>query len=133
MKRRMLPRLALAAIGLMTSSASAHHASFPSTIEIEGLVGTTVDDYRYYGNVSSPKDCCVPGRTVKIISLTPEGPRLVDTDRTSRNGFWFGGGDFTPQGTTGTFGVRVRVLRRDIGRHGHHHVCRADSDSEPIA
>jgi len=132
MERRILTGLALAAIGLMASPASAHDTSFDSTIEIEGLVGVNVNDYRYYGDVSSPKDRCVPGRTVKIFSLTLEGPKLIDTDRTSRNGFWFGGGDFTPPGTTGTDGVRVRVAPRDIGRHGHRHVCRADADSEPI-
>jgi hypothetical protein len=132
MKRLVLTGLTLAAIGLMTSAASAHKASFKTTIEIDGLVGVTVNDYRYYGTVSSPKDRCVPGRTVKIFSLTPEGSKLIDTDRTSRNGFWFGGGDFTPPGVTGTDGVRVRVARRDIGRHGHRHACRADADSAPI-
>jgi hypothetical protein len=132
MRRRILTGLALAAIGLTTSPAFAHNTSFDGTIEIEGLVGVTVNEYRYYGHVSSPKDRCVPGRTVKIISLTPQGSKLVDTDRTSRNGFWFGGGDFTPPGVTGTDGVRVRVVRKDIGRRGHRHVCRPDADSELI-
>jgi hypothetical protein len=132
MKRWILIGLTLAAIGTLTSPAFAHNTSFKSKIEIEGLVGVTVNDYRYYGEVSSRNDRCVPGRTVKIFSLTPEGRKLVDIDRTSRNGFWFGGGDFTPPGVSGTNGVRVRVVPRDIGRHGHHHVCSADTDSEPI-
>jgi hypothetical protein len=33
---------------------------------------------------------------------------------------------------TGTDGVRVRAVRRNIGRHGHRHFCRADADSEGI-
>jgi hypothetical protein len=133
MKRRILIGFALGALVLVTSPASAHETSFNSTIKIDGLVGVTVNDYRYYGHVRSPKGRCVSGRKVKIFSLTSEGRKLIDTDRTSRNGFWFGGGDFTPAGVTGTHGVRVRVVRRDIGPRGHRHVCRADAATEPIA
>jgi hypothetical protein len=133
MKRGIGPVLAMAVIGLMASSAGAHDTSFNTTIEIEDVVGMTVDDYRYYGEVRSRKGGCVRGRTVRIFSITEDGRKLIDTDRTSRNGSWFGGGDFTPAGTTSTTAVVVKVLRRDIGRRGHDHVCRADREREPIA
>ena len=122
MKRGVGPVLAMAVIGLMASSAGAHDRSF-----------NTRNDYRYYGEVHSPKRRCVRGRTVKIYSITEDGRKLVDTDRTSRNGFWFGGGDFTPAVTTSTTAVVVRVLRRDIGPRGHDHVCRGDREREWIA
>jgi hypothetical protein len=132
MTRGVGPVLAMAVIGLMASSAGAHDRSFNTRIEIEDVVGMTVNDYRYYGEVHSPKRRCVRGRTVKIYSITEDGRKLIDTDRTSHNGFWFGGGDFTPAGTTSTTAVVVRVLRRDIGPRGHDHVCRGDRNREPI-
>jgi hypothetical protein len=131
MKRIMVTVLGIAAIGAVASPATAHDTSFNSEIQIEGLVGVTVDDYRYYGRVDSPKPDCVPGRTVKIFALTPEGRLLIDTDRTSRNGSFFGGGDFTPTDGDVT-GVRVTVVKRNIGPSGHRHLCEADSDNEPI-
>ena len=133
MKRGIGPVLAMAVIGLMASPAGAHDTSFNTTIEIEDVIGVTVNDYRYYGEVRSQRGRCVRGRTVKIFSITEDGRKLIDTDRTSRNGFWFGGGDFTPAGTTSTTAVVVRVLRRDIGPRGHDHVCRADREREGIA
>ena len=133
MKRGIGPVLAMAVIGLMASSAGAHDRSFNTRIEIEDVVGMTVNDYRYYGKVHSPKGRCVRGRTVRIFSITEDGRKLIDTDRTSRKGNWFGGGDFTPAGTTSTTAVVVKVRRRDIGRRGHDHVCRADREREGIA
>jgi len=133
MKRGIGLVLAIGVIGLVASSAGAHDRSFNTRIEIEDVVGVTVNDYRYYGEVHSPKRRCVRGRTVKILSITEDGPKLIDTDRTSRNGFWFGGGDFRPGGTTSTTAVVVRVSRRDIGPRGHDHVCRADRERQGIA
>ena len=92
----------------------------------------TVNEYRYYGEVRSQRGRCVRGRTVKIFSITENGRKLIDTDRTSRNGNWFGGGDFAPTGTNSTTAVVVRVLGRDIGPRGPDHVCRADREREPI-
>jgi hypothetical protein len=133
MKRGIGPVLAMAVIWLMASPAGAHDTSFNTTIEIEDVVGVTVNDYRYYGEVRSQRGRCVRGRTVKIFSITEDGRKLIDTDRTSRNGFWFGGGDFTPAGTTSTTAVVARVLRRDTGPRRHDHVCRADRNREGIA
>ena len=133
MRSRIAIVLAAAAAVLAATPASAHNAAFDSTIQITGQVGTVVNDYQYYGEVSSPRDGCIPGRTVKIFALTTDGRKLVDTDRTSRNGFFFGGGDFTPGGVEGVDGVRVKVLAEDIGPQGHDHICEADTDQQGIA
>jgi hypothetical protein len=128
MKLKFLVVLGVASLGVGTSLAAAHAASSNSKIKITGSVGETVQDFQVYGTVRSPNEKCVGGRTVKIFSITPNGLVLIDTDRTSRNGFFFGGGNFGNE----VNGARVKVLRRDVGRRGHKHVCETDKDTLPI-
>ena len=129
MKLKVLAVLCVASLGVGSGLAAAHTTSYNSRIEIKGDVGATVQDFQVYGEVHSPKGECVPHRKVKIFSITPSGLKLIDTDRTSRNGFFFGGGNFGNQVT----GARVKVVQRDVGRRSHVHLCKSDTDTLPIA
>jgi len=129
MKLKLLTVLAVALVGVGLSAAVAHAAFYGSTIKITGDVGATVQDFQVYGEVHSPNAKCVPNRTVKIFSITPSGLKLIDTDQTSRNGFFFGGGNF---GST-VYGARVKVVERNIGTQSNPQVCKSDTDTLPIA
>jgi len=129
MKLKVLAVLGVVSLGVGTGLAAAHTTSYNSQIQITGSVGATVQDFQVYGEVHSPKGRCVPNRKVKIFSITPNGLKLIDTDRTSRNGFFFGGGNFGNE----VNGARVKVVRRDIGPRGHVHLCRSDTDTMLIA
>jgi hypothetical protein len=128
MKLKVLAVLGVASLGVGSGLAAAHTASYNSRIEIKGDVGATVQDFQVYGEVHSPKGKCVPNRKVKIFSITPSGLKLIDTDRTSRNGFFFGGGNFGNE----VNGARVKVVQRDVGRRSHVHLCKSDTDTLPI-
>jgi hypothetical protein len=129
MKLKVLAGATVVAVVLMTGLAGAAPTS-STTIKIQGSVGEVVQDFQVYGKVRSPSRKCVSGRTVKIVSLTPDGPRVIDTDRTSRNGFFFGGGSF---GNNGVNGVRVKAPRSRVGPKGGTHVCKAAADTQLIA
>lgn len=128
MKLKLLAGVFVIALGLMTGMAMADAHSSHTTIKIEGTKGATVQHFRVYGTVSSPNARCVSGRKVKILSVTPNGPKLIDTDRAGDDGFFSGGGNFGHQ----VDGVRVKAVRRDIGRNGHRHVCERATDSVRI-
>lgn len=123
MKLKVLAATAVALLAAASSVAVARSAS-GTTIRITGTVGATVQDFQVYGEVHSPSPVCVRGRTVKIFSLTPSGPKLIDTDRASDNGFFFGGGDFGNQ----VNGVRVKAVEQTINGH----LCRSDTDTKII-
>jgi hypothetical protein len=125
MRIKTLALFGVASLVAGTGLAAAHATSFKSEIEITGEVGQTVQDFQVYGEVHSEKAKCVPGRTVKIFSVTPNGLKLIDTDRTSHEGFFFGGGNFGNQ----VHGARVKVVRRKIGHRGHRLVCKSDADT----
>jgi hypothetical protein len=77
------------------------------------------------GQVISPKPACAAARRVLIIAITPSGNRVVDTDRTSDNGFYGGGG--RAPGAGRPVGAKVKAPRRVIGKRGHRLVCRGDA------
>lgn len=51
-------------------------------------------------------------------------------DKTSRKGFWSGGGENLTQAASA---VRVKVLAKNIGPKGDAHVCKAAATSRPLA
>jgi len=79
------------AVGVV--GADAHRAKAPTTLELVTFAdsnGNASSDY-ILGTVSSPKQKCVGRRTVKITRRTGV-PKLIDSTRTSKNGYWAGGG-----------------------------------------
>jgi hypothetical protein len=125
MKLKFLTVLAVVSVGVGLSAAVAHAAFYGSTINITGSVGMTVQDFQVYGEVHSPNAKCVPNRTVRIFSMTPSGLKLIDTDQTSRKGFFFGGGNFGNE----VNGARVKVLERNVGTQANPQICKADIDT----
>ena len=76
----------------------------------------------FIGHLTSPKAKCLPGRTVKMLTHYPNGTtKVLDTDVTSKNGFWGLRGDFT-----GADQGHIKVTRRTIRIHHHRRICAAD-------
>jgi hypothetical protein len=123
-----LGTLVAVSVGLATGIAAAQAPSPNTSIKIEGTRGATVQNLKVFGTVSSPSRECVAGRKVKILSLGPNGRKLVDTDRTSHGGSFRGGGDFGRE----VDGVRVKVTRTVVSRNGHERVCEADAQTKAI-
>lgn len=82
------------------------------------------------GQVLSPRPACEAGRKVLIIAITPNGNQLVDSDRTSDNGFYGGGG--TPSGPDRPTGVKVKAPRTTFAGHRRRHVCKGGAYSVHI-
>ncbi len=122
MRRILIIAIAATALGTIAAPAAAGAASHPTevTIDFAGIgTGVFVE-----GQVISPKRACEAGRKVLIVAITPNGNELVDTDRTSDNGFYGGGGQ--AQDPDRPTGVKVKAPRITFARHGHRHVCRRD-------
>ncbi len=120
------PMLVVLALLVATATAGAHNTSTPSTIDVVGWStspGASSSDYAH-GVVESPSARCIRGRTVQIFMQLGASTTytLVDTDRTSRKGFWAGGGR---EGITST-DSKAKVIRANVGSQGHEHICEAD-------
>jgi len=100
----------------------------PSTVVFVDFADSNNDGQSDYiiGKVASPKKKCVSERTVKIFRRPPGGGdfRLVDADRSSKNGFWAGGGYEEINAQDG----KVTIERKVIQRAGGRIVCGADSE-----
>jgi hypothetical protein len=121
MKRSVLAGLgATVVLGIGAGAVGAHTTAFVTDISANGSTGATTD-LQVYGEVDSPRGKCVRNRTVKIIAEFSQANRLlVDTDRTSTNGFFSGGGDFS-----GAQAVRMRATSKDIAPGDHVHRCKS--------
>jgi hypothetical protein len=120
-KRKLLAVAVMAAaLGGWTTPAFAGADSFRTEVTINFLgIGTGVFAE---GQLISPKPACMAGRKVLIIAITPNGNRVVDTDRSSDNGFY--GGEGRALGAGRPIGAKVKSPRRVIGKRGHRSVCR---------
>jgi hypothetical protein len=74
------------------------------------------------GQLLSPKRACLAGRKVLIVAITPSGNEVVETDRSSDNGFY--GGRGRARGGRRPTGLKVKVPRAVLGRPGDRTVCR---------
>lgn len=113
---------AAASFGL-AAGAGGHQRTFASDLQIQGWNASQGSSVDYaYGKVYSSKPC-TGGRTVKIFRLIDGKYRLIDQTKTSRRGFWAGGGD--PQIGQGG---KVTVTRSRVGPRSHQHICGADTE-----
>jgi hypothetical protein len=120
MRRILSIAIVVASLGVAASPASARVVSDRTqvTVNFAGIgIGVFAE-----GQVISPRPVCEGGRKVLIIAITPNGNQLVETDRTSDNGFYGGGG--TPRGADRPTGVKVKAPRTTFKRHGQRHVCK---------
>jgi hypothetical protein len=99
----------------------------PTTIVQDGSAAADTTRSLIYGHLESPRHKCLPNRKVQIVAHFPSGNRVLDTDRSSRNGFWEGLGNFI-----GADSAEAKVVRKRTGRPGHRHVCKADSTPVPL-
>jgi hypothetical protein len=79
------------------------------------------------GKVESANRKCISGRTVEISRRPPGGGayRLIDSDQSSRNGFWSGGGFENISSIDG----KVTVKRKVVSSPGGQIVCAAAVDT----
>lgn len=79
-----------------TTGAIAHRAAAPTALEFVDFADSNGDMSSDYiiGTVSSSKPKCEGSRTVKITRRFPadDEAKLIDSTRTSENGYWAGGG-----------------------------------------
>ena len=127
MNPKSLSGMLVLALLAAAAPAGAHTTSTPTTIHVVGWStspGASSSDYAH-GVVESPSAKCIRGRTVKIFMQLDGSSNytLVDTDRTSRKGFWAGGGR---EGITST-DSKARVTRAKVGPPGHKHICGANA------
>ena len=128
----MFLKIGLAALSAMLMTgvvpASAGQAT-PTTVTFVDFADSNNDGRSDYiiGKVVSPKEKCIAGRTVKIFRRPSGGGdfRLIDADRSSKNGFWSGGGFEDINAVEG----KVTVARKIIERPGAQIVCAADSET----
>lgn len=115
--------------------AAAHNTSTPTRVEFVGTEHEPPGTYRAYGDLLTTKKCRA-NRRVKIFfnyvvtgrgaGSSPEWT-LVDVDTSSRNGMWAGSGDLNMT-TGGVNAVKIGATRKNVGRTGHRHICRADTE-----
>jgi hypothetical protein len=121
--------LAAIAAGLVlvlgVTGAIAHRAEAPTALVLVDFADSNGDTFSDYiiGTVSSPKRKCEGGRTVKIVRRFPASgePKVINSARTSANGYWAGGG---VEGINSVEG-KVAVLRKVRGSL----VCKAVSEN----
>ncbi len=131
MRYRILTSLAAAGTLVLAGGvAEAHDRTLRTTVEAERAIiveGTT--EVTVLGRVSSPRERCVPNREVKIFALFEDGSReLKDVARTSDRGYVATHDDFA-----GANNALFRVMRANIGRGEHRHICGAARDAFPPA
>ncbi|MDQ3571996.1 MAG: hypothetical protein M3383_03945 [Actinomycetota bacterium] len=120
MRKEFLVGVAIFSALAIGGTAVAHEIEHDSTVTVS--YAPQADEFR--GKVTSPRERCVPGRTVRILRVEDDGSKtLVGKGTTGENGFYAIGYDVPERGK-----YRARVTRevlRDTKRHTH--VCAPDS------
>jgi hypothetical protein len=119
MKLRALAGLICCAALLGLPAAAQAKTPIPTTGEdfAEGPLGT---NYVFFGGLTSTNSNCVAGRTLKLVFIYADGPKLVDTATSSRNGFWGVGGD-----PTDATDAQLRVTKKTFGPRKNRRTCAA--------
>jgi hypothetical protein len=131
--KKIVLSLALAGASLLLASgALAHRSSHPSTVAVVDAATVPDDPSTTYvvGRVTSPSAKCIANRTIKMSFYydTELSPKLVDTAKTSTNGLAAGEGPNSDNGHT-SFGVKLQLLKKNVGTKRHPQICGADSVS----
>ena len=115
-----------------TEPAVAHNTSTPTTVVIAGNDVPRPGTLAVYGYLDT-SDACRANRAVKIFArylewthrhvLAPGEWTLADKDRSSVDGFYVGG-----MAEYNLVATKIVVARKNLGRHGHRHICQGDSE-----
>lgn len=102
-----------AAAGSAIGAGPAPRATTPSSVGIHGW-GFAGDKVSAHGRVTSPRRACFDRRVVRVYALPAGGkdPVLLDTDATSRKGYWGAIGK-----SDSTVGIRATIARKRIGKN----------------
>jgi hypothetical protein len=120
-RRRGLALAGALAVGV-AGAAVAHQTTFQSTVTGDSRPGPTQRTVTFFGDVKSPKEKCIKGRTVELFDLRTVATKLGET-KSDADGNW--------EITTLTGRVRgtqyAQVLKkRLVNRDGHRHTCKFD-------
>jgi hypothetical protein len=108
------------AAGASGGEGLAHETSYETTIGYRNFAGYP-GNALLSGRVESARPGCMPRRTVKLVVTRPSTQKdVLDKAKTSENGGYGLHGSFN-----GDDIADVKVTRRNIGRHGHKHICKA--------
>jgi hypothetical protein len=84
--------------------------------------GPPTSDSYAFGDVDPGPTQCRAERTFKLFKNTGPAKILIDTDRSSRNGFWALGGDLS-----GSSAVLIKMQKKRFGPRGNRHTCEEDT------
>jgi hypothetical protein len=123
MGRMMVLGVSLIAL-IAAGTAAAHETRYPTASSFGFVEGPTAA----WGVVSSTQAGCVKGRLVKLFRKKPGPDRLMGRDRSgipsgSGDGFW----EIERSLPDGKY--YARVIKKNIGRGSHRHLCRAYTTS----
>jgi hypothetical protein len=109
--------VAVMAFGIADAQAARIDTEFGDT-GVNCGAGPDPNHCLYSGFITSPKNKCLAGRTVKMFALfTGGGQKLVDTDRTSKHGAFAGLGK-----PSTVSAAKFKVLEKRV----HGDTCKAD-------
>jgi hypothetical protein len=141
MKKKGIAALCASALVIGGAEAAvAHNTSTPTTVELYGTAHAPEGTYRAFGDLHTSRKCRADRKVKVYFQYIPGSMRrgtsapewtLVDVDRSSRNGMWGGSGDLNDS-TGGVNAVKIRAARKNVGRRGHRHICRPETEIVPL-
>jgi len=127
MKLRLaLSVLAVTSLSLGAASVSAHNTTIPTNFDFTSLATNTDTpgwDTTWEARLKSNSGACISDRRAQIIGTFDGERRVVDADRSSRNGFLRLSGEGGPAQSAKLDRIVAKVLDKRIGPSGHRHVC----------
>jgi hypothetical protein len=119
MRRALLTILALSAAFCLTAVFAGASVSYRTHISLD-TASFTGHRALFTGRLESQHGRCIARRKVKLFDkFQGGGQKLIDTDRSSKNGAWSGYGRFPHLKQ-----LRVRLPKKSLGRHRQ---CQAES------
>lgn len=107
-------------VALLVCALAAARASAPTTLNVLGERGTgTPHHFLVYGRLESPKDACLPGRTVRLKSYDARNRVEFSDEGTSSDRGAFALEEKKVNGGK----TRLKVLKTTVGPRGHRLIC----------
>jgi hypothetical protein len=129
--KRMLGIGIAATIALGPGAATAHNVVFETDVSVfEGAITKGPTGYAFGAAGSKFNQKCGKRQEVQLrADQKGADPQVIDEAKTSRNGFFFLQGP-CPDGYTALF---VKLVKKDIGRGDHKHICSGDTELVDVA
>ena len=129
--KRMLGIGIAATIALGAGVAVAHNVEYQTEVSVfEGAITKGPTGYAFGLAGSKFNQKCGKRQEVQLrADQKGAAPLVIDEARTSNNGFFFLQGDF-PKGYSALI---VKLIKKDIGKGDHKHICSGDSELVDLA